>query len=394
MKRTNIFKLNPGKEEEAILRKWADNCSRMFNEINYKRRQSFFSGEFDWNTDEFYHKYKKLIGSATAQQIIIKNNEAWKSFFALLKAYKAGKIEDRPHSPGYWKDRNTSRRILRILVRSDAYKLDNKYLRLPFKLKVKWRGKNRWRGKQGRLEIVYDALSGRWVCYQPVEVEPLHQPIGDKKAYVDLGVKCPIVVNIEGETWGYRANSMLADWWYLTKEIARVQEELEKIGKKSSKKLRKLYRKRKRRFRDSINKEVADFVRKCWEMGVAEMVCGGDLRGIREDAHFGRKANAMIHNFWSVGYQYRRLREKAEEYGIRVRREDERGSSSECPRCGSKRIVKRGRLFKCVDCKLEAHRDAVGSVNIGLAQGERLPAGVINRAVARPLLSEAGTSAL
>ena len=173
-----------------------------------------------------------------------------------------------------------------------------------------------------------------------------------------------------------------------------MQEELEKIGKKSSKKLRKLYRKRKRRFRDSINKEVADFVRKCWELGVAEMVCGGDLRGIREDAHFGRKANAMIHNFWSPRYLYKRISEKAEEYGIRTRREDERGTSSECPRCHSSRIVKRGRLFKCVDCKLEAHRDAVGCVNIRLAQGERLSVGVINRAVARPLLSEAGTSAL
>jgi len=85
MKRMNTFNLNPGKEEEAILREWADNCSRMYNGINYKRRQSFFSGKFDWNTDEEYHKYKKLIGSATAQQIINKNNEAWKSFFALLK---------------------------------------------------------------------------------------------------------------------------------------------------------------------------------------------------------------------------------------------------------------------------------------------------------------------
>ena len=36
-----------------------------------------------------------MVGSATAQQIIRKNNEVWKSFFALLKAYKAGKIEDR-----------------------------------------------------------------------------------------------------------------------------------------------------------------------------------------------------------------------------------------------------------------------------------------------------------
>ncbi|WP_456487725.1 zinc ribbon domain-containing protein [Candidatus Alkanophaga liquidiphilum] len=102
----------------------------------------------------------------------------------------------------------------------------------------------------------------------------------------------------------------------------------------------------------------------------------------------------MIHNFWSPRYLYKRISEKAEEYGIRTRREDERGTSSECPRCHSSRIVKRGRWFKCVDCKLEAHRDAVGSVNIRLAQGERLSVGVINRAVARPLLSEAGTSAL
>ncbi|MHA1686424.1 MAG: hypothetical protein ACTSYD_08445 [Candidatus Heimdallarchaeaceae archaeon] len=48
--------------------------------------------------------------------------------------------------------------------------------------------------------------------------------------------------------------------------------------------------------------------------------------------------------------------------------------------------MKRKRLFKCLDCGLEVHRDAVGSVNIGLAQGEYFPAGVINRAVTRPLL--------
>lgn len=282
--------------------------------------------------------------------------------------------------------RRTKKRILRILVRSDLYKFAKKYLKLLFKFKVRWKGKNKWaEGKQGRLEIVYDVLEGQWKCYMPVEAEPLHQLRGNKKAYVDLGVKCPIVVNIEGETWGYKANSMLADWWYLTKQIAKCQADLEKIGKKSSKKLSKLYRKRKRRFRDRINKIIADFVEKCWERGVGEIVCG-DLRDIRANARFAKKSNTMIHNFWSVGYQYKRLREKAEEYGMKTRRENERGTSSECPRCGSERIVKRGRLFKCVDCSLEAHRDAVGSVNIGLAQGEIIPAGVVNRAVARPAL--------
>ncbi|WP_456487366.1 zinc ribbon domain-containing protein [Candidatus Alkanophaga liquidiphilum] len=55
----------------------------------------------------------------------------------------------------------------------------------------------------------------------------------------------------------------------------------------------------------------------------------------------------MIHNFWPSSYLYKRISEKAEEYGIRTRRADERGStSSKCPRCGgSKHVTKSGRLL-------------------------------------------------
>jgi len=80
---------------------------------------------------------------------------------------------------------------------------------------------------------------------------------------------------------------------------------------------------------------------------------------------------------------------EAEEYGIRVRRGSKRGASSKCPVCGSGHVVKRGRLFKCMECEIEAHRDAVGSVNIGLAQGEVIPAGV-DRAVTRPFALQGG----
>jgi len=73
--------LNLTKEQEPRLFELVDNCSRMYNEVNYKRRQSFFGGEIDWNTAQLYKKYTMIVGSATAQQIIIKNNEAWKSFF-------------------------------------------------------------------------------------------------------------------------------------------------------------------------------------------------------------------------------------------------------------------------------------------------------------------------
>ncbi len=123
MKRTNTFNLKPTEEQESRLFKLADNCSRMYNEVNYKRRQSFFSGKIDWNTDELYKKYTRIVGSATAQQIIIKNNEAWKSFFFLLKRKKQGKLQDNIKKigvPGYWKDRKTGERDLRILIRNDC----------------------------------------------------------------------------------------------------------------------------------------------------------------------------------------------------------------------------------------------------------------------------------
>jgi putative transposase len=88
MTRTHTFTLKPTKEEGTLLFDWADTCAALYTEINYTRRQSFFAYTVDWTTDDIYHPYKKVIGSATAQQFINKNNEAWKSFFALLKSGK------------------------------------------------------------------------------------------------------------------------------------------------------------------------------------------------------------------------------------------------------------------------------------------------------------------
>ncbi|MGQ9721788.1 MAG: hypothetical protein ACUVXA_10760 [Candidatus Jordarchaeum sp.] len=39
MRRTNIFRLVPTKEQKQRLLNLAHNCSKMYNEINHKRRQ-------------------------------------------------------------------------------------------------------------------------------------------------------------------------------------------------------------------------------------------------------------------------------------------------------------------------------------------------------------------
>ncbi|MHA1304167.1 MAG: RNA-guided endonuclease TnpB family protein, partial [Candidatus Heimdallarchaeaceae archaeon] len=277
-----------------------------------------------------------------------------------------------------------------ILIRCDCYKLGGDVLKLPFGLKIRWKGKNRWKGKQGRLEIIYDDLSKSWYAFQTVSVLPIHQPIGNKRAYCDIGVRVLIMTEIDGEVIGYSGNSLLSDWWYWTKKIAGHQSVLKDTNDKyTSRQLRLLYRKRKRRFRYTVNTIVSRFVELCYSKGVSEIVMG-NLTNIRNNNSKGKKANSMIHNFWCHRYLVQRIKEKAEEYGMRVIEVDESYTSSICPRCGSKNVVKRKRLFKCLNCGLEAHRDAVGCVNIGLAQN----GGVVNGAVASPLLlsSETGTS--
>jgi putative transposase len=99
MKRTNTFALAPTKKQCQQLLEIADACARLWNELNYRRRQSFFKGKINWERRDLYNKYKGIIGSATAQQIQRKNNEAWKSFFTLLRQ-KAEEKTPTTHTKG------------------------------------------------------------------------------------------------------------------------------------------------------------------------------------------------------------------------------------------------------------------------------------------------------
>ncbi|RZN63168.1 MAG: transposase [Methanonatronarchaeia archaeon] len=387
MKRTNRFNIEWNDTEEA--RDLALGCSTLWNKLTHKRRQSFFDedDEFDWSSDELYDDFKGWIGSATAQQIIRKNNSAWKSFFSLLDEWKDNKEEvDRPSPVGYWKDRDEDEKELKILVRNDCYSIEDGVVKLPFGVKGEVVGQPHWDGKQGRLEIIYDRLEDCWRAYQSVEVEPRHQPSGQKTAYVDLGVIYPVTAYIEGEetTVAYNGRPLLSKWWLYNKQIEKIQSTLkEENDKYSSERLERLFRKRKRVFKDKIRKIIHDFVERCYQAGV-DTIIAGDLNGIRDNVDYNKKSNSMIHNYWSHKYLVNRLRWTVENYGMELKMIDERGTSSKCPRCGSEEKVRRGRLYKCKECGIEAHRDAVGALNIGLAEGLDVPSEVINRAMTRP----------
>ena len=115
------------------------------------------------------------------------------------------------------------------VIRNDCYRIEEargkRYLVLPKGLKIRITGEIKWRGKQGRLEIHYDDLMGRWYAYQWVELNQSRRTISPVRAFVDLGVINIITAWIEGERQpiAFSGKTLLADWWYWTKKIFHYQ---------------------------------------------------------------------------------------------------------------------------------------------------------------------------
>jgi len=388
MERTNTFIV----EGCPALRELADNCARLYNEVNFEKRQAYIRYKrFEWYPKHLYEKYAPLIGSATAQQIINKNNEAWRSFLALKRLEAEGRLPEhitRVSMPRYWK--KNGRRELRIIVRNDCYRIDYEYMYLPKGLKLKYKGELKWNGKQGRLEIVYDEADEVWRGFMTVKlVEP---PIrgGNKPLYIDLGVVNLATVWYDGlkQPISFSGRTVLSDWWYWTRQISREQSRLARTnGTKTSRKLRKLYRIRQRRFRHAVDAMVKTIVDDAHKLGVSKIVLG-KLKGIRKNGKNG-KANAMINNFWSFNYIVKRFKERAEEYGIEVEEKSEYKTSSKCPFCHSEGTRRHRGLFYCGKCDIAMNADVVGALNIARNDGTIIPSpswGRDNWVVAHPLL--------
>jgi len=119
-----VVRLLPNGFQERKLRRLADTSAKLFNEVNYERRQQFFHGgrvDFEGTWDKCYEKYKEELG-VNAQAVMQKNNEAWNSTFSLLKLKKGRKLPshmEHVSPPRYWKDEETGRRRLLLVVRQD-----------------------------------------------------------------------------------------------------------------------------------------------------------------------------------------------------------------------------------------------------------------------------------
>ena len=365
MKRTNVVKLVVDKETHKRLKELAVTTAKCWNELNWLRMQQFKEGKrVDFNGTEkvVYAKYKHVL-KVNAQQVARKNAEAWRGFFELIKMKKEAKLPSwfRPRPPGYWKEDGRYR--LMLVVRNDRYVVDEEYsvIRLKdFGLTLRFKGRLKWRGKQGRLEIIYNGARRAWYAYIPVEFEHKVSK-GNLTASVDLGIVNLATVYVEDRSWYlFKGGSVLSQYEYYSRRIQITQKTLARHKQRRSRKLKLLYEKRRRFLKHALNSMVRKIMEILKEKGVGKVVVGHP-KGIAR-----QHGNKLTVNFWSYGYIIRRFKEVGEELGIDVVEVGEAYTSKTCSLCGEAHEggrVERG-LFRCPRTGKTINADLNGAVNI------------------------------
>jgi putative transposase len=383
MKRTCVVELVVDEETEKKLKQLCDLSSKLWNEVNYVRLRMWLEKkpiDFEATYREFYEKYKPLIGAVTAQTIIRKNGNAWKTFFRLLELRREGRLPPfitKVSPPGFGK-RNGSRTLWTV-IRKDQYEMDGDRIVLQGLGAIGWvevrcKGPIYLRGERGELMIRYDDDRKRWyahIAFSKVSEKMVRgewrrvplQPKGNLTAGIDIGINNLIAVYVEdGSTRLINGKPLKAISFYWRKRISKYQSMLNGYGLETSKRLRRMYAKWRRQVRHYIDAKVREAVEWLYDIGVSTIKVGYPKGITQENGDFD---NTRV---WTYGLLLRRIREVAEEYGISVIYVDESYTSSRCPwhgdGCGVR--IHRG-LFKCTTMNKVFNADLIAAHNILLA---------------------------
>jgi len=380
LKRSSVVVLAVDKVAEAKLKLLCSLSSRLWNEVSYARRRMFCEKrgvDFKATYKEFYEKYKVLIGSATAQQVLNKNDEAWKSFLSLLKLKKERKLPQftsKINPPGYMKKGN--RRELWAILRKDQYRIEGDKITLKGLgaigwIELKYKGLIHLRGEQGRLEIHYDQARRRWYAHIAFEMSEKavrgewsaipKKPKGNLVAGVDIGINNLMAIYVEnGVAKLVNGRPLKAVSHYWRSKIAGYQSKLNRCGSKTSRRLRLMYSRWRRQIKSYIDGKVRQTIEWLHKAGVSVVKVGYPRYIAQKNGNFNNT------HVWTYRYLLKRIKEVAEEYGMTAVYVGEAYSSTKCPvhrngKCTKR--VKRG-LLKCTRLNKVFNVDLVGAYNI------------------------------
>jgi putative transposase len=296
----------------------------------YYARQLYFKtkrgiGKFDLEKEYKANNHYKVLYSQAAQQILRSVAESFRSYYGLFKAYKSGKITDKPRVPNYRKKNG----LATVSYPKQALKLKDNSIRVPLGKTCKsWFGIDSFsismptnlnfddikelrilpRNKCFYFEFVYEKKTKK------VELNR------DNVLGIDPGLNnwltCVSNVGTSFIVDGTHIKSM--NRWY-NKQLSTIKEN--KPQGFWNNRLAAITEKRNRQMRDAINKAAIILINHCLKNNIGTIVFGWNKRN-KDSINIGKKNNSEF-----VPIPTARLKDRiaglCEQYGIQFQQTEE-----------------------------------------------------------------------
>lgn len=323
------------KDEYEMLREMCRYSSNLYNVALYNIRQYYFREKKFLRYEDNYHVCKdnenyKLLQAGISQQTLKVVDRSFKSFFNLVKKAKRGEYRFKDIKlPHYRKNGDMFNLILStnaITIR-DGYLIvpmsreftklhSDKQIRIPFPKRLE--------GKTIKEVRICPLYEGRYFKIQYCflqEQEPADVDENNVLA-IDIGLdNLATCITNTGTAFIMDGRKLKSINRYWNKQKAYYQSLADKQGKKKTKRLCDLARKRNNRTQDYIRKTARYIVNYCVDNRIGTIVCGYN-RDFKRGINLG-KANNQQFTQISFGNLRETLNGLCERYGIKYIEQDE-----------------------------------------------------------------------
>ena len=232
-------------------------------------------------------------------------------------------IEKSGNSFDYWIKISTLDKGNPIRIPIKSYDHANKYFR-------------RWNLVNGGRLI---KSNGQWLVQLVFQRNVRKKRLRKAKGF-DVGYR-KLLTDSNGKKYGTRIKA-------LTEKAARKQQ-----GSKAEKRVRK-------EIENYVGYEVKKAITGRFNIAIE------DLKGLK-DGKKGKwnKTTNRKFNYWYYSLTLRRMRDRAELFGVRCKAVPPQYTSQTCPQCGYvDKSNRKGERFKCLQCGYSGDADHVGAMNI------------------------------
>ena len=302
--------------------------------IEYQKTVNYFILDDEISDEAEWRDYEGSLGTCFKQaalrqaQAILRTDKNYNKMPELTKPSvvldnRFITIEKSRNSFDYWIKISTLDKGHPIRIPIKSYDHANKYFR-------------RWNLVNGGRLI---QSNGRWFVQLVFQREARKKNLKKAKGF-DIGYR-KLLTDSNGEKYGTKIKA-------LTEKAVRKQQ-----GSKAEKRVRK-------EIENYIGYEVKKAVTGRFNVVVE------DLKRLKEGKK-GKWSKAINRKFgyWYYGLTLKRIRDRAELFGVRCKAVPPQYTSQTCPECGYVDLLNRkGERFKCLQCGYSGDADHVGALNI------------------------------